>query len=174
MRVRTAVTLISIVPSLAACFDLRPTDDRPGITERTAALPLGPNDVRIVSTDGGFELALVGTTVVMRLSDAGVARLRRELSVDHADVGVGNWIEQKVKGAVQGLVDKQMLLPVAAIREARYEGGEIRFIAGGDGRDVRFFGTSDDHGTNGSVMGRFAPSDAERFVAAVRAAKARS
>ena len=173
MRVRTALALFTLLPSLAACFDLRPTDDRPGITKRATALPLGPQDVRIVSTDGGFELALVGTNVVMRLSDAGVARLRRDLSVNQADAGLGNWIEQKVKGAVQELVDKQMLLPVAAIREARYEGGEIRLIAGGDGRDVRFLGSSDDHGGNGSVMGRFAPRDAERFVAAVRAAKAR-
>jgi hypothetical protein len=174
MRVRTALALFTLVPALAACFDLRPTDERPGITDRAVTLPLGPNDLRIVSTDGGFELALVGSNVVMRLSDAGVAKLRRELSVSHADAGVGNWIEQKVKGAVQGLVDKQMLLPVAAIREARYEGGEIRLIAGGDGRDVRFFGSSEDHGGDGSVMGRFAPRDAERFVAAVRAAKARS
>ena len=174
MRARTALALITLVPSLAACVDLRPTDDRPGITERAVALPLGPNDVRIVSTDGGFELALVGTNVVMRLSDAGVARLRGEFSVDHAGVGVGNWIEQKVKGAVQELVDKQMLLPVSAIRDARYEGGEIRLIAGGDGRDVHFFGSSGDGGGNGSVMGRFAPRDAERFVAAVRAAKDRS
>ena len=174
MRARTALALFTLVPSLGACFDLRPTDDRPGITARAATLPLGPNDVRIVSTDGGFELALVGTNVVMRLSDVQVARLRRELSVDRADAGVGNWIEQKVKGAVQDLVDKQMLLPVAAIREARYEDGEIRIIAGGDGRDVRLFGTSDEPGGTGSVMGRFAPRDAERFVAAVRAAKARS
>ena len=173
MRARTALALVTLVPSLAACFDMKPTAERPGITARMA-LPLGPDDVRIVSTDGGFELALVGTNVVMRLSDAGVAKLRRELSVNHADAGVGNWIEQKVKGAVQGLVDKQMLLPVAAIREARYEGGESRLIAGGDGRDVSFFGSSGDQGGTGSVMGLFAPRDAERFVAAVQAAKGRS
>lgn len=172
MRPRPLAVLVVAALAAGGCVDLTPSDESPGIVDREASLALGPGDVKIVTRDGDFEMALVGREVVMRFSDRMLAKVERDLGAAGQQAsGVGGWIERTVKGNVQKLLHKQMLIPVAAIDEARYEDGQIRLLAKGDKGRFDFIGS--DKGERGSVMGGFAPADAERFVAAVNAAKAR-
>lgn len=174
MRLRP-FALAAAVLALAACFDLKPTEDTPGISDRQAALTLGPQDVRITTTDGDFELALVGRDVLMRFSDQMIAKLNRDLGPQGQQAsGIGGWIERTVKGNVQQMLNKQMVIPVNAIDEARYEDGEIRLLSKSDKGRFEFFGSNGRDPKSKSAMSGFAPADAERFVAAVNAAKSRS
>ncbi len=125
--------------------------------------PLGPGDVRVVSTDGALVLALLGDTVRMRLGDSVTAKLRREVEAgaDSAS-GFGGFVARTVKGAVGGAMAEAarfaVRVPVTEVRELRYEDGELRF---GSDRGRR------KHKEHTSA--RFAPDDAERFIRAVRA-----
>lgn len=172
MRLRPLVALTAVALLAGACFDLKPSDDAPGITDRQPALALGPSDVQIVTRDGDFEMALVGTDVVMRFSDQAIAKMSRDLGPQSQQAsGVGGWIERTVKGNVQKMLNKQMMIPVSTIDEARYEDGEIRLLSKSDKGRFEFFSSHKDGSK--SVMKGFAPADAERFVAAVNAAKSR-
>ena len=115
-------------------------------------------------------MAVVGEQVVMRMSDLAVQRIRRELDTTDAATGVGGWIERRVKGTVRTVLDKQLVLPVTAITDARYEEGELRLTLRGNGKAIRYPGAG---GSGSQVNGHFAREDAERFVAALRAARER-
>ena len=157
--------------ALAGCVDTTPAEDRPGFAARDSVLQLREGDVRIVSTDGQLELAVLGDRVLMRMSDAAVAKLRRDLdttAVASAE-GVGSWVEKKVKGTVASVLDKQMVMPAALISEASYVDGEIRIRMRGSEEPMLFPGS----GGQASTTARFAPGEAERFVAAVQAARSR-
>lgn len=137
--------------------------DARGLT-RAGDPPLGPGDVRIASTDGGMILSLVGDTVRMRLGDSATAKMRRAVDTSGAPAsGFGGFVSSTVKAAVGGALSEvahfAVLLPVREIKELRYENGELHF-----GTGVRAGGRK---GTSGNA--RFAPADAERFIAAVRA-----
>ncbi len=125
--------------------------------------PLGPGDVRVVSTDGALVLALLGDTVRMRLGDSVTAKVRREIDegADSAS-GFGGFVARTVKGAVGGAMAEAarfaVRVPVAEVRDLRYEDGELRF---GSDRGRR---KHKEHTT-----ARFTPDDAERFIRAVRA-----
>lgn len=115
--------------AVVGCGDIQPTADAPGVTARDSSLALASGDVRIVTKDGEFEMILVGTRVLMRLSDQAVAKVRADMApAEAAEGGVGGWIESTVKGKVGSR----------------------------------------------SAMGGFERAEAERFVAAVRAAKERT
>jgi hypothetical protein len=122
--------------------------------------PLGAGDVRVVSSDGGMVLALVGDTVRLRMGDSLLTKVRRDLDAGADTVaGLGGFVARTVKGAVGGAMTEAaryaVLIPVAEVHDLRYEDGELRVNA-----DRR-------NGTKSSA--RFARADAERFIGAVRA-----
>lgn len=134
-----------------------------GLT-RASDPPLGPGDVRIASTDGALVLALVGDTVRMRLGDRATARIRRAVDTSRAPTsGFGGFVASTVRAAVGGAMSEvarfAVLLPVRDIQELRYENGTLHV------------GTANSRLGRKGVSGdaRFAPGDAERFIAAVRA-----
>ena len=170
MHIRSLVVLLVAV---AACGDIQPTEESPGVTARDSTLTLADADVRIVTRDGEFEMILAGTRVLMRLSDQAIAKVRADMGPAEASGdGIGGWIERTVKGKVGQMLTKQMVIPVAAIEDARYEDGEIRLRMRGGTKPIAFFNKTDEGSR--SAMAGFERDDAERFIAAVRAAKVRS
>ena len=137
---------------------------------RGADPPLGPGDVRVTSTDGMFVLAVIGDTLRMRASDSLAAKVRREMA-EKADTatGFGGLVARTVTGAVGGVMDVAaryaVRVPVAEVRDLRYEDGQIRFETGREGRRDR---GGDGRHENG-MSAQFSRADAERFIAAVRA-----
>ena len=154
---------------LAACrrdADRAPEDVR--LAGRDSALTLGAGDVAIVNTDSSVEMAVVGQSIVVRLSDKTMNRIRQETDTAAVrDSGIGGSIERLVKSTVRSALNRQVTYPVSQVNDARYENGEIKLIV--DGRQPALF-------TNTKVGGRrlmesFRPEDAERFVTAVNARK---
>jgi hypothetical protein len=130
--------------------------------------PLGSGDVRVTSVDGMLTLAVIGDTVRMRAGDSVAVVARREM-VKQADTtaGFGGFVARTVTGAVGGALDAAsrfaVRVPVAEVRDLRYEEGQIRFRTGDEGR------RASKHKHDGGTSARFARADAERFIAAVRA-----
>jgi hypothetical protein len=171
MRLRPLVCAVFGLAALAACSrrdnsSVRVSFDSAKAAE-SAAEPLGPGDVRVVSTDGNFILALVGDSVRMQLSDSLRSKVREEID-SSAGGGVGGMIARTVSGAVSSAMGFVVRIPVTEIDDIRYEDGKIKFgtlgkakisMGGGEGRDRQ-------------SHAEFTRADGERFVAAVKARQA--
>ncbi len=125
-------------------------------------MPLGPEDVRVTSTDGALTLSLVGDTVRMQLGDSLRRAVQQQLDTASGD-GVGAMITRSVGGIVGSAMRFVASAPVQSIENVRYEDGHIRLESRGDGRSK--FSMS---GKGNGEDARFTPADGERFVAAVR------
>lgn len=126
--------------------------------------------VGIVTEDGAVRMALAGDRVVVRLSDAVLAEVRREMAADSARSGrdgLGGMIGGVVRSAVEGALSHAFEYPLADIEDVRYDGTRIDF-------DFRTRGPHLVEQTkvkDRPLLESFAPDDARRFVDAVRAAK---
>jgi hypothetical protein len=137
------------------------------ITEDT----LGAGDVRIVTTNGGIDLALIGDSISSGLSPAAIRKVRQE--TDTAKVtgtGFGSQIEKMVKGSVQGAIGTRMSFPISAVREVRYDGEKLVFDWNGEPR--RTFEAVKIDGK--PMLASFSPEDAKRFADAVNARKGKA
>ena len=153
----------------------RAKDEAPdgGVTLSKTTVPvsddsLGAGDVRIVATNGGIDLALIGDSISSGLSRSALQKVRDE--TDTAKVtgtGFGASIEKMVKGTVQGAVGTRVSFPVSAVREARYDGEKIVFEWEGEPRKI-----FDNAKVDGKpLLASFLPEEARRFVDAVNARK---
>ena len=137
------------------------------ITEDT----LKAGDVRIVTTSGGVDLALIGDSISSGLSPEALRKVRRE--TDTANVtgsGFGAQIEKMVKGSVQGTIGTRVSFPISAVRDVRYDGEKIVFEWNGAPRKV-FEQITIDHKP---LLASFSPDDSKRFADAVNARKGKA
>lgn len=129
---------------------------------------LADGDIRIVTTSGGIDLALIGDTISSGLSPQALREVRRE--TDTAAVhgtGLGADIEKMVKGTVQGAVRKRASFPLSDVRSARYEGDRLVFEWQGSPHKL-----IENTKLDGKpLLASFAPDDARRFADAVNARK---
>ena len=141
--------------------------------DRSPAVPgardsLAEGDIRIVTTNGGIDLALIDDSISTGLSPQTLQTVRAE--TDTASVsgtGLGSQIERMVKGTVQGAVGKRIGFPLSEVREVRYDGEKLVFEWAGEPRTL-----FDNTKINGKpLLASFAPEDARRFAAAVNARK---
>ena len=129
---------------------------------------LAEGDIRIVTTNGGIDLALIGDSISTGLSPQALQTVRAE--TDTASVsgtGLGSQIEKMVKGTVQGAVGKRIGFPLSDVREVRYDGQKLVFEWAGEPRKL-FDNTKID---GKPLLASFSPEDARRFAAAVNAKK---
>ena len=129
---------------------------------------LGEGDVRIVASNGGVDLALIGDSISTGLSAQALRTVRAE--TDTAAVsgtGFGAQIEKMVKGTVQGAVGTRIAFPISDVREVRYDGEKLVFEWTGKPRTL-FDKTKID---GKPLLASFAPEDARRFAEAVNARK---
>ena len=129
---------------------------------------LGEGDVRIVTTNGGIDLALIGDSISTGLSPQALRTVRTETDTTRvAGTGFGAQLEKMVKGTVQGAVGKRIGFPISDVREVRYDGEKLVFEWAGEPR-----GLFDNTKINGKpLLASFTPEDARRFAAAVNARK---
>ena len=148
----------------------------PGMPVRTGtndSTALEGAEVRITSTDGAITLAVLRDTVVMQLSDSlrqGVAQ-QVDSATSPRDDGVGGMIANMVGSAVKAAVSTAMGValraPASQVTDLRYENGHLTFKV--EGGSVKFSAKGKSDGSGAP----FAPEDAQRFMEAVQAAKAR-
>jgi len=170
------LALLVVATAVAACSghsDASADDSAGGahVSMRSASAPvqaLGEGDIRIVASDSGVDLALIGDSISTGLSQHALAKARA--ATDTATVkgsGFGASLERMVKEKVAGAIGTRMSFPLSAVRDARYENGAIHFDWAG--KPVTIF----DHSkvNNRPILESFQPDDARRFVDAVNARK---
>jgi hypothetical protein len=148
---------------LTSCSRDREDDERPANATSSSA---AHEDVRIQTTKGELDMALIGDTISAGLAPGAVAKVRQE--TDTAAVhgsGLGGSIERLVKSTVQSAVTSRVSFPVSAVKDVRYRNGAIEFEW--KERPTRLFEHTKVNGK--PFLESFSPADAERFVQAVRA-----
>jgi hypothetical protein len=178
MRTRLSPIALATLLLVAACSDRSHDAERTdtarthvSIANRPAsadAAPLAAGDVRIVTTDGGMDLALIGDTISSGLSPQAIATARHE--TDTAAVsgtGVGADLEKMVKGTVQKAIGTRVVFPIADVRAVRYDGHALEFEWAG--KPPQVYSSMKVHGK--PFLESFAPEDAKRFADAVMARK---
>jgi hypothetical protein len=158
---RQSAVVLAAVLLLASCSRHRDED-------RTSSAGTGASatDVRIQTTRGELDLALVGDTISAGLAPAALAKARQATDTAHVNAtGLGGSIERLVKSSVQQAVGTRVAFPVSVVKDVRYENGRIEFEW--HERPTRLLEQTkiDDK----PFLESFRPEDAERFVAAVRA-----
>ena len=173
-----AVTIASACSSGADRSEKRSRDEAPdggvtlsrpntAITEDT----LAAGDIRIVTTNGGIDLALIGDSISSGLSPEALRKVRRETDTSKVSgSGFGAQIEKMVKGSVQGAVGTRMSFPISAVREVRYDGEKLVFEWNGEPRKV--FEQAKIDGK--PMLASFSAEDAKRFADAVNSRKGKA
>jgi hypothetical protein len=170
MRRMAAVMIVPAFAALASgCFGDR--DAKAGVKvafndDSTSMPALGPNDVRITSTDDSFVMAVVGDTVRMQLSDS----VRRSVAhgIDTSAAAKGGFeaaITRSVGKVVSGAMSFVVRIPVEDMQNLRYENGRLRFDV--RGKQMKIEGSGDSSGADSE----FSEVDARRFIDAVERAK---
>ena len=177
MRQRVKKSIVVAVALVAGACSSKPAeraqDEAPdgGVTISKSSVPvshdsLAAGDVRIVSTSGGVDLALIGDSISTGLSPSALRKVHEETDTSKVSgSGFGASIERMVKGTVQGAIGTRVSFPVSAVREARYDGEKIVFEWAGEPRKL-FENTKVD---GKPLLASFAPEDSRRFVDAVNA-----
>lgn len=177
MRQAVRKSIVVAVALVAGACSSKPADraqdEAPdgGVTISKARVPasndsLAAGDVRIVSTNGGVDLALIGDSISTGLSPTALTKVHEETDTSKVTgTGFSASIERMVKGQVQGAIGTRVSFPVSAVREARYDGDKIVFEWDGEPRKL-FENTKID---GKPLLASFAPGDARRFVDAVNA-----
>jgi len=132
---------------------------------------LAEGDVRIVTTNGGIDLALIGDSISTGLSPQTLRTVRTETDTTAVSgTGFGAQIEKMVKGTVQGAVGKRIAFPISEVREVRYDGEKLVFEWAGEPRKLL-----DNTKIDGKpLLASFTPEDARRFANAVNARKGKA
>lgn len=183
---RLTIALAAVWISSLACSrgDERGRDEHPGVesasaTTTPAMAPAGPpaeeealpdGDIRIVATNGGIDLALLGDSISSGLSPQALRKVKEETDTTKVHgTGFGADLEKMVKGTVQGAVGKRAAFPLSEVRAVRYDGERIVFEWTGEPRKI-----FDNAKIDGKpLLASFAPDDARRFADAVNARKGR-
>ena len=162
------------VALLSACTDKREaasTDTRGEVkvvfdNDAARNVAVGPNDVRIVSTDGVLILSLIGDTVRIQLSDslrgAVADNVTKDVGSGDDESGLGKLIAKSVSQVVAGAMGFVVRVPAADVQNLRFENGHIRFDIRNSNNKVNINGDS-------SKNAIFIESDARRFINAVNA-----
>jgi hypothetical protein len=158
---------------LVVSCDRSSRSDAPNVSlaSRDSARTLGPGDVRITNVDSAVEIAVIGDSIVAGFGPRTLEQIRQ--GTDTSAVtgsGFGADIEKFVKRTVAGALDHEIKFAVADVSDVRYEDGTLRFY-NTDGTRMKMFQSMKI--SNKPVSETFSEHEAERFIAAFRARKAK-
>ena len=147
--------------------------DSPSVSlaSRDTSRALGPGDVRIVNADSAIELAVIGDSIVAGFGPRTLEEIRR--GTDTSGVtgsGFGAAVEKFVKRTVAGALNHEAKLAVADVGDVRYENGTLQFYKN-DGTRMKILQSTTI--SNKPVSDTFTEHEAERFIVAFRARKAK-
>lgn len=155
---------LSLCTALAACGfsgDHQEGDARVSFGNDSAlAMALGPDDVRIVSTDNSIVLAVIGDSVRMQLTDSLRGAIKQGIDTAGGNSRLASTILKSVGNVVHNALGFAVRAHVTAVEDLRYEDGRIRFKINGDNVKI---GDENSNGTNA----RFSEQDAQRFIETV-------
>ena len=174
-NIRCTVGLAIAIPVLAAACgrnDSKTNISGASFVARDTVRPLGPGDIRIANTDSSFELALIGDSLVTGFGSRVLREINAKTDTTRVEGnGFAAGIEKMVKGTVANAMSRELKFPLADISDVKYDDERLVFY-GKDGKQMKLFENAEtDHK---KVSETFSPSEAQRFVAAFKAKKARS
>lgn len=164
---------VALAASLLVVACSRSNDDSPSVSlaSRDSVRTLGPGDVRITNVDSAVEIAVIGDSVVAGFGPRTLADIRRGTDTSAVTgTGFGADLEKFVKRTVADALDHEIKFAVADIGDVRYEDGTLRFYKN-DGTRMKMFQSMTI--SNKPVSETFSEPEAERFIAAFRARKAK-
>ena len=170
---KVGVVLVTAPLVFGACHTdtQRGTIRNAAVSSRDSSRVLGPGDIRIVSRDTMIEIALIGDTVVTGLGAKARAKLRTETDTGAVTgTGLGAKLEKLVKSSVQSALNQEFTFPLSSIGDVRYEGAKLELFDSG-GKSMAVFGGSSSDSSSGHAT--FSAADAQAFIAAYRAKKAK-
>ncbi|MBL0170385.1 MAG: hypothetical protein IPP90_06555 [Gemmatimonadaceae bacterium] len=169
-RVLLTLVAISLLPGCTIKDKAPPVDSTGTLkvefgNEAERNPQLGPNDVRIVSTDGVLVLSLIGDTVRMHLSDSlrnsVGAEITKDIDSSGDQSGIGGLIAKSVSKVVTGAMGFMVRVPATDVQNLRYESGHIRFDLKNSDAKVKLNSDSNRNAV-------FKEEDARRFIDAVK------
>jgi len=168
---RVTVTLLVAPLVLGACRGETGDNGRSGasIVARDSSRPVGPKDIRIVSTDSAIELSLIGDSLITGL--AANARAKVRAATDTASVtgtGLAAKLEKIVKSKVQTVLNMELAFPVSSVGDVRYNAGSLEFF---DNNGKRMAELGGNRSNETSRKGVFSAPDAQAFTTVFRAKK---
>lgn len=165
---RLSILLLATVAALGACRH-RDADTRFSDRDTTPAEKLGPNDMMMTTTDSTMQMGVIGDHITMRLAPKALDSIRVATDTNKVEgSGFAASLEKTIKRSVATALQKQVEIPLADVRDVRYENGRIVF----DWANKPAM-APDNTKTNGrDLLSSFSAQDSERFVAAVKAHKA--
>ena len=140
-------------------------------TPEVALPPLRAGEVRILTTNRAAFMALRDNHIVAGLSDSMLrhiqVEMRRELRKESTQ-GVGAAIGKAVVDGVSKLLEKEIAVPVADVRDISYDGRKIVIkYRGGEPKGMLNLETIKSDGDR-TLLEQFSAQDAQRFVEAVK------
>lgn len=166
------VVAFALAPSIARAQDsttihvnIRVPDSVAHIIDRER-----PDDARffIVSTDGQAQLLLMDTTIVVQMTDRGLARMSSRAATDSIQGTANRIFARMALGALTPLFDHGIAYHLRDLGDARYHDGRLLLLRqNGDEvfRDVEM--------GKRPLMESFSADDAKAFSAKARAARAK-
>jgi hypothetical protein len=168
---RVGVALVAAPLVLGACRgETRRSGMRDaGIVDRDTTRPVGPGDIRIVSTDSTIELSMIGDSVITGLAAKALAKVNAETDTGAVTgTGLTAKLEKLVKSSVQSALNKQLTFPMSSVGDVRFDAGRLEFFDTG-GKRMAVFG--ENRSNSGSRGGMFSEKDAQAFIAVFRTKK---
>ena len=143
------------------------TSSESGEAAFTDVAPPGTEQFVITSTDGAIDLGLTDRVVFFRLSPTKRVEIEEEMAaeVEGVEGRLGGFIAETVTGAVGGLLDEAVHLPVQDVRVVHDGAGRLDIESTEGGAASVRMGSDDE-------APAFDPADAERFVEAFERVRA--
>lgn len=140
------------------------------LVKRDSSRALAAGDIRIASTDSSIELAIVGDSIVAGLGAKVRNKVANDLDTSKVSTsGFGGSIEKMVKSTVASALDHEIEFPLSQISDVQQQDGRLLFFDK-KGKPMNMYKSS--RNTDGDSKS-FRPEDAQAFVAAFKARKAR-
>jgi hypothetical protein len=131
---------------------------------------LGPGDVRVVNSDSSVEIAVIGDSIVTGFGPRVIAELQKNTDTSTAGSGFGASIEKMVKSAVASALNREIKYAIADVKDVRYEDGKLQFFWK-DGSRMKILESA--HSNDKPIAETFSVAEAQRFIAAFHARKAK-
>ena len=131
---------------------------------------LGPGDVRVMNADSSVEIAVIGDSIIGGFGPRVLARIQESTDTSAVGEGLGAGIEKMVKSAVASALNHEIKYAIADVQDVRYEDGKLQFYWK-DGSRMKILEST--HSNDKPISETFSVADAQRFIAAFHARKAK-
>jgi len=138
--------------------------------ERDTNRVLGPGDIRVMNSDSSVEIAVIGDSIVTGFGPRLIAEIQKSTDTNSAGNGFGAGIEKMVKNAVASALNREIKYAITDVKDVRYEDGKLQFYWK-DGSRMKILEST--HSNDKPISETFSVADAQRFIAAFHARKAK-